>query len=56
MLLQSIRHLQTNDLTNPIRFKPLRMFIGKWEGDSKGQPGIGKMEREYSFVLKDRFI
>lgn len=37
-------------------FKRLRMFIGKWEGDSKGQPGIGKMEREYAFVLKDRFI
>ena len=40
----------------PDPFKPLRMFIGKWEGDSKGQPGIGKMEREYSFVLRDRFI
>ena len=40
----------------PDPFKPLRLFIGKWQGDSKGQPGIGKMEREYSFVLKDRFI
>jgi len=40
----------------PDPFKPLRLFIGKWEGDSKGQPGIGKMEREYAFVLKDRFI
>src|SRR5688572_32581352 len=43
-----------SDLPDP--FKPLRLFIGKWEGDSKGQPGIGKMEREYAFVLKDRFI
>jgi hypothetical protein len=40
----------------PDPLKPLRMFIGKWEGDSKGEPGIGKMEREYFFVLKDRFI
>lgn len=24
----------------PDPFKPLRLFIGKWEGDSKGQPGI----------------
>lgn len=40
----------------PDPFKPLRMFIGKWEGDSKGEPGVGKMEREYAFVLKDRFI
>ena len=40
----------------PDPLKPLRLFIGKWEGDSKGQPGIGKMEREYSFVLKNRFV
>ena len=40
----------------PDPFKPLRQFIGTWEGDAKGKPGIGKMEREYAFVLKDRFI
>ena len=40
----------------PDPFRPLRMFIGKWEGDSKGEPGVGKMEREYAFVLRDRFI
>jgi len=43
-----------SDQTDPL--KPLRMLIGKWEGYSKGEPGVGKMEREYSFVLKDRFI
>jgi hypothetical protein len=37
-------------------FQPLRMFIGKWEGNSKGEPGEGKMEREYAFVLRERFI
>lgn len=37
-------------------FKPVRQFIGKWEGDSQGEPGVGKMEREYVFVLKDRFL
>lgn len=35
---------------------PLRLFIGKWEGDAKGKPGVGKMEREYAFVLNGRFI
>jgi len=40
----------------PDPFKPLRMFIGRWEGDSKGQPGIGKMEREYALVLANRFL
>ena len=37
-------------------WKPLRVFIGKWEGEVKGEPGIGKAEREYSFVLNERFI
>jgi hypothetical protein len=40
----------------PDPLKPLRPFIGKWEGDSKGQPGVGKMEREYGFVLRNRFV
>jgi hypothetical protein len=37
-------------------WKPLRVFIGRWEGEVKGEPGTGEAEREYSFVLKDRFI
>ena len=32
------------------------MFIGKWEGDVKGEPGAGKAERSYGFTLNDRFI
>jgi hypothetical protein len=37
-------------------WEPLRIFIGKWEGEVKGEPGTGKAEREYSFVLNERFI
>ena len=37
-------------------FKPVRQFIGNWEGNSQGKPGAGKMEREYVFVLRDRFV
>jgi hypothetical protein len=37
-------------------FRPLRPFLGKWEGDSQGEPGIGKMERDYGFVLGDKFV
>jgi hypothetical protein len=37
-------------------FKPVRQLIGKWEGESQGEPGVGKMEREYVFVLKERFL
>jgi hypothetical protein len=50
---QSATNKQT-DQSDPL--KPLRLFLGKWGGDSQGQPGIGKMEREYAFVLKNRFV
>jgi hypothetical protein len=50
---QSTTKKQTDE-SDPL--KPLRLFIGKWEGDSQGQPGVGKMEREYAFVLRNRFV
>jgi hypothetical protein len=37
-------------------WQPLRLLIGKWEGDVNGEPGMGKAEREYAFVLNRRFI
>ncbi len=37
-------------------WKPLRVLIGKWEGEIKGEAGTGKSKREYSFVLNDHFI
>ena len=50
---QSVSNKQA-DQSDP--FKSVRPFIGKWEGDSQGEPGAGKMEREYVFVLKDKFL
>ena len=43
-----------SDRSDP--FKPVRQLVGKWEGESQGEPGVGKMEREYVFVLRDRFV
>jgi len=40
----------------PDPWQPLRGLIGKWKGDSQGQPGTGKAEREYQFTLNNRFI
>ena len=37
-------------------WKPLRVFIGRWEGEVNGEPGTGKAEREYSLILNDKFI
>ena len=46
--------VQPNEKPDP--WKPLRVFIGKWEGEVRGDPGHGKAEREYAFILNDRFI
>jgi hypothetical protein len=40
----------------PDPWQPVRVLLGAWEGDSQGQPGTGKCEREYRLTLKDRFI
>jgi hypothetical protein len=37
-------------------WRPFKNFIGKWEGVSSGQPGNGKYERTYAFVLNGKFI
>ena len=50
---QSGSNKQTQ-LSDP--WKPLLLFVGQWEGDSQGEPGVGKMERTYAFVLRDRFL
>jgi THAP4-like, heme-binding beta-barrel domain len=35
---------------------PLKPLIGKWTGESDGQPGKGKYERSYGLVLNKKFI
>ncbi len=35
---------------------PLKVFIGNWQGVGGGEPGTGKYERSYQFVLNKRFI
>lgn len=42
--------------SRPDAWKPLRILIGQWEGDVEGDPGKGKAEREYRFVMNNRFI
>ena len=37
-------------------WEPLKFFVGKWEGEGEGRPGVSKAEREYQFVLQDKFL
>jgi hypothetical protein len=42
--------------SKPDPWQPVRGLLGSWEGDSQGEPGAGKTERNYRFVLNDRFV
>lgn len=35
---------------------PFGVFIGNWAGKGGGEPGQGEYEREYKFILKNKFI
>ncbi|MBS4027828.1 MAG: FABP family protein [Ignavibacteriales bacterium] len=35
---------------------PLKPFVGEWIGDGGGEPGIGKYNRSYQFILNKNFI
>lgn len=42
--------------TPPDNWKPLRFFVGTWEGTGKGESGESKVEREYKFALNNKFL
>ena len=47
-----------NAQTKPIQdvWEPFRFFVGEWVGTGEGKPGISKTDREYKFVLNNKFI
>lgn len=40
----------------PSPWDPIRFLLGSWTGTGQGQPGTSSVDREYRFVLKDRFV
>lgn len=40
----------------PDNWAPVRFLIGQWTGTAVGEPGEGKVTRQYEFVLNDKFI
>lgn len=38
------------------RWQPIRFLAGEWRGTAQGEPGVGTVQRTYSFVLKGRFL
>jgi hypothetical protein len=37
-------------------WQPFKFFVGVWEGASKGRSGEARVEREYQFVLNQRYL
>lgn len=35
---------------------PVHAFLGEWQGEGGGEPGIGKYERSYTLTLNGNFI
>ena len=40
----------------PDTFQDVAFLVGRWEGQSDGQPGTGTVRREYERVLSGKFI
>lgn len=54
LLLSGLVSAQTTTQTDT--WKPLKFFVGVWEGTGKGEPGESKVEREYKFTLGNKFL
>ncbi len=37
-------------------FDPIKFLVGHWQGTSQGEPGEGRGERTYEFVLNGKFL
>jgi len=37
-------------------WEPFRFFVGAWQGTASGQAGSGKVERQYRFLLNNKFL
>jgi hypothetical protein len=52
-VVEDTRQVQPGDTPSLAALDP---FIGRWRGTTEGQPGKGTVEREYTRVLKSRFV
>lgn len=54
LLLTLLAPAQTRTVSDI--WEPIRFLVGAWDGEVSGQPGNGKSQREYRFVLNNRFL
>lgn len=53
-LLPSLPAPQTK--TRSDVWEPLKFFIGNWEGQGNGTPGVSSVQRKYRLTLNDKFL
>ena len=56
VLILSPNILFAQEEKKPDVWEPLKFFLGSWEGQGEGRPGVSKAEREYKFVLQGKFL
>src|SRR5512143_3004984 len=39
-----------------VHWDRLKFFVGRWQGTSQGEPGHGKGQRDYEFVLRGKVL
>jgi hypothetical protein len=54
VLLPGILFAQANE--QPDIWKPLKFFVGFWEGTGEGTSGTSKVEANFKFVLNENFL
>ena len=58
LILSAVLPLHAGSIQPPAPdpFARVSFLVGRWEGSSEGQPGAGKVTREYSLTLNGKFI
>lgn len=54
LLLCCMASAQASPAKSPL--DPVKFFVGQWQGTSQGEPGQGKGDRDYQFVLGGKFV
>jgi len=54
LLVATVTYGQTNKRDSI--WSPIKYFVGTWKGEGGGEPGMGKYERTYQFILNNNVI
>jgi hypothetical protein len=55
-MIAAVSLLAQQQSAKPGSFQLLRFMVGRWSGVQSGEPGTGKSERTYEFVLDGKFL